>query len=872
MKKNIIFLILGLLFTNVLVAQTCPQTGAVIIPTTGQNSSSLPFTSYNGVNIIVNGDFVIDNNFTAINCTFYVADNVAIIVENNALAFLILNNCDLFSCGNVMWDGILVKLRGNIDMTNSTLEDAKIGVHTFAFVGIVNIVDNDFNKNHIHIKAEQSNGANMTLHGNDFTCQNSPNPFSFNGNTLEQPYLNGETEIAFWGVSTTLLNIGLPNGNLNLFKDCNFGIRLDDCDAIIKNNQFQSITKNIAVPFNQPYPYYQEQTAITAYSFVKASIIEVGGLGINEPNTFRNCNYGVDINACLNVKVNGNVFLNNLPLPSLTQQGSGTNGIIVSIVNNYNNTHVEINSNNFTDFSNPIRYYNANQTVILNDFYDISDNIIDGTVNYKGRTGITVVGNNNVVDYKEPFSSATILNNEIKDFQTGITLTGATGLEPEVSNNEIKISWRNSSSGYGIEINGCTNPIIIDNKITGRGIDFNNKDYIGIRTQMSDLTVLFCNKIFDFGQSMHFIGFTPSFIMGNVFKNAYDGFVMGVNGITGPIGTPVRPSDNKWMGQFTRSKTFTINQNCNIHSPFYLRGGGLFFPQVGTNLTDPLNSIGQEYNTNAPNSGLNQVFPPGPIFQCSHIFNFPFLQLNQETVREKLSFKQFIPHSKWISKKEIYQQILMDSSLLQDPIIDSFALAGTNQYSYLHSIENEISIKDYTQAITLSNAFNATNLPEENYQYFYKIYSTYFSVHQLSQSDYDKLVEIAEQCPLDGGKAVFESRVLRDYIDKNSYDYDDVCEELENRKFTENTSSEIQNQFDIYPNPNNGLFILSNQTDGILICKVYDLYGKFLMGYIMNSNSSIQADLTEFADGIYLYEAINSINNISKNGKFIIIR
>ncbi len=248
MKKNIIFLILGLLFTNVLVAQTCPQTGAVIIPTTGQNSSSLPFTSYNGVNIIVNGDFVIDNNFTAINCTFYVADNVAIIVENNALAFLILNNCDLFSCGNVMWDGILVKLRGNIDMTNSTLEDAKIGVHTFAFVGIVNIVDNDFNKNHIHIKAEQSNGANMTLHGNDFTCQNSPNPFSFNGNTLEQPYLNGETEIAFWGVSTTLLNIGLPNGNLNLFKDCNFGIRLDDCDAIIKNNQFQSITKNCSVP------------------------------------------------------------------------------------------------------------------------------------------------------------------------------------------------------------------------------------------------------------------------------------------------------------------------------------------------------------------------------------------------------------------------------------------------------------------------------------------------------------------------------------------------------------------------------------------------------------------------------------------------
>ena len=78
--------------------------------------------------------------FSVITVTFTLPVEVTlfdVIVFLLDLYCYLLNNCDLFSCGNVMWDGILVKLRGNIDMTNSTLEDAKIGIHTFAFNGIV---------------------------------------------------------------------------------------------------------------------------------------------------------------------------------------------------------------------------------------------------------------------------------------------------------------------------------------------------------------------------------------------------------------------------------------------------------------------------------------------------------------------------------------------------------------------------------------------------------------------------------------------------------------------------------------------------------------------------------------------------------------
>jgi hypothetical protein len=58
--------------------------------------------------------------------------------------------------------------------------------------------------------------------------------------------------------------------------------------------------------------------------------------------------------------------------------------------------------------------------------------------------------------------------------------------------------------------------------------------------------------------------------------------------------------------------------------------------------------------------------------------------------------------------------------------IDLYLFTGVMQYVNLKQIENEVSSQNFSQAINLSNSFTAYNLPEENYQYFYKIYSTYY--------------------------------------------------------------------------------------------------------------------------------------------------
>lgn len=173
-----------------------------------------------------------------------------------------------------------------------------------------------------------------------------------------------------------------------------------------------------------------------------------------------------------------------------------------------------------------------------------------------------------------------------------------------------------------------------------------------------------------------------------------------------------------------------------------------------------------------------------------------------------------------------------------------------------------------SQAITLSNNLTAYNLPEENYQYFYKIYSTYFSGYPLPITDYNKLVDIAEQCPLDGGKAVFEARALRNHIDRWNYDYIDLCEDNSEKSFLDFNDKSEPNII-LFPNPNNGIFSISNKSDLNLDFKLFDLIGNEIHSDKIFENSIQELNFENLANGIYLYELYN-YNNMIKAGKLII--
>ena len=879
MKTFILSLLLVLTFAFS-QAQSCTQSGSLIIPVGGQNTSTLPLNSYSGIDVVLEGDLIVDNNFEFIGCTLYVAANVSIIVDDLPITFTVRNS-NLFSCGTDMWNGIVVKQKSGLDFSRNVIEDAKTGVYTESFFGTVKIIENTFNKNHIHFHAEKANGNNITIYENKFTCEDLGNIYSYNVNTLEAPYLNEQTEKAIWAHNiANTLSIGSPLDGPNEFYYAKFGILLESVAAVIKNNYFENIGDGLwATQANPTYPYYTPYTCILAFC-EKADggcSIEIGGPN-SEKNIVRNCNHGFEINSYKYVDIIDNYFTDSNPPMSPPFNGTGIQAIGVNFDYNTNNpvkvknSVVNIKNNLIEHFRTGIDYYHAYQSYMDDDILDIRNNKIKRITGVnKGFLGIRASGN---LTSSSPIGNSqfNISDNEITDLSTGIHILNASGRIPNIENNEIELNLLVLGSGYGIKNENCYYPGIVNNKITGPGYSVSafHTGFFGIYSSLSDNSFIYCNKINTIGKSIYFKGSTPSIVSGNTIKHAYDGFTMGSNAVIGPQGNSSIPSDNKWMGNFTNSRTYTINTGCNSHSPLYLRSGNLFFPPSGTNLTSSVNSPTEIFSISY--GGLILVSNPTPPLICPMNINpqTPLLNLMHDIVRERIGFNQFIPNSHWISKKQVFDAIVKDSSLLLDPIIDSFAISGTMQYINLKQIENLVSTQNFSQAINLSNSFAASNLPEENYQYFYKIYSTYYSGFPLPFADYTKLVEIAEQCPLDGGKAVFEARALRNHIDRWNYEYIDLCEDSD-EKSLDNFYTDYENDTHIYPNPCSGVFYLHNRSELELILKLFDFTGREILAEKIEANIVKEIQLKNVNSGIYLYKLINDEIEI-KSGKISVIQ
>jgi hypothetical protein len=77
---------------------------------------------------------------------------------------------------------------------------------------------------------------------------------------------------------------------------------------------------------------------------------------------------------------------------------------------------------------------------------------------------------------------------------------------------------------------------------------------------------------------------------------------------------------------------------------------------------------------------------------------------------------------------------------------------------------------------------------------------------------------------------------------------------------------------EVYPNPSTGIFTikLSNSKSEIKnIIELYNMFGEKVLTQNMNSTST-QIDLSDKADGVYLYRLISSSGNDVSSGKFII--
>ena len=162
-----------------------------------------------------------------------------------------------------------------------------------------------------------------------------------------------------------------------------------------------------------------------------------------------------------------------------------------------------------------------------------------------------------------------------------------------------------------------------------------------------------------------------------------------------------------------------------------------------------------------------------------------------------------------------------------------------------------------------------TNKIEENAQLFNNIL---FNFEENANEMWSDITNIANQCPISGGKAVYEARALLLMYDKN-LDWDDESACIQGVDYKKAPINNIEPTTIIYPNPvNEQLTIwLKNykikENESIEI-QLIDIIGNTIQKYHSNLVSTIlELDTKKLATGNYILH-ITSSSGLSINSKF----
>lgn len=208
-----------------------------------------------------------------------------------------------------------------------------------------------------------------------------------------------------------------------------------------------------------------------------------------------------------------------------------------------------------------------------------------------------------------------------------------------------------------------------------------------------------------------------------------------------------------------------------------------------------------------------------------------------------------------------------------------------NQWMIFEDLNNQLKNSNLSYTSTeniISNTIRNNNLGIPVNEVFEKnekiVNDIYLSTIAKGKSNFtsgqiDTLTEIANQCPLSGGDAVFSARSICSLFNPQLNYFDaDICyaQGLEYRKETI-SSSELSSEL-VFPNPaSDNLTILLKSTDKDCSVIFYDLLGKRVdnIKFIFDGNS-IRANISALNNGQYYVTITNS--NSSKTLPFIVMK
>ncbi len=925
---------------TVIVKTNC-CVGAWNAPATISTNTTIASPAF--ANASVNQNLTITaGTLTFSNINVLMATNVKITVNSGA-KLVITRSAYLHACSQ-MWDGIYVEAGGEVDIdSNALVEDAKNVIVSnnggkYVLNGAI------LNKNLVGIQVNSLNATHTgTIINSIITSRSLPispkvidlkttNPLISNAQSvLKIPYSNRKGCYGINVTDVTNITIGsaITASNLNIFDWIMCGINLTRSNALIYNNQFQYLLGYNAVACpggggqGQPPPpcYYEAgygiKTSGTANTGTNS--ITIGGTNTNQANIFINIFGAILTQNYQAHTIIGNNITNSTTGPFSIGVNYGRYGVYISsptsnnTINISNNTLIKnCETGIWVNRSNLNALQTTSLTIQNNGDVNVPTPCITADANGYCKTGIYV---SDLSTSSTPASGVwSISNNAISEATTGISLLNVkkpagAPYNFQVTYNSIKTRYATTGNTNGIMAKGC-NSVEITANHTNYTIPVahpysyetnGNLLAYGIYLQNSSNMLVSCNTVERAARSMVFqnnclssaLANTHVGVFSNTMSRAQDGFVLLTSGIIGQQGdASIMASDNKWdltttPTTFTRSQTYADVSDANS-SVLYVHNTPATLPT--TNLANPA----------FPYSSTSLLITTGGANGCGGVPPALMVQTQNTSVSNTTSYgnelKTIAQDTKplpaysdavhWERNRFVYNEVKNNPALSKNnTALQNFYTKNTSgTIGKLASIEDKIATRDYAGANSINTGVKPVLTMEQNQQTINDLILRKLLNVNYIYSDGDKttLSSIANQCPIDGGNAVYQARVLLMTINNTVIDFVDNCNVVAGRSMEEppidttlsNHQTITSSNYKLYPNPNNGNMLLDytlNEGE-VGIIKIYDLTGKLICSYRLNANNSqLQINNADLNNGIYIYH-ITVNNTIVKSDKLVIIK
>jgi hypothetical protein len=819
--------------------------------------------------------------------------NVTITVNTGA-TLKIVNKAHLHACKN-MWQGIVVQPGGHLIMDNNVfVEDAFVAIQETSPTSTTSVqLDSTiFNKNQIVFLAQTWTGTlNFQMRNCRVTCRVLP--ASPTVSLLTAAFLTAQTPTnmiaplttkrSFNGIQVVnggLINVGTIVGRPNIFDYLDHGIIANNTDVKVRNNRFQNMLQLCSGPPTCPntagIAIMASDPGLIVGNISTYNTITIGG-SVPAGNTFHNCYRSIDITKYVNTTITQNTIFSasTVLTPPNFANLNGDHGIFIRTA--YSQI-MKVDSNLIRNQATGIHVMLTagglgNYTINLN------DNVVKAGASSTTftNTGIQVEGVTGVFFLINEFLN--ISRDSVLLANTCIQVRNIRNNVQIVNNPELFIRPITTSAvgpnQAGILVQNCGSStsgasLILDNRrIHSTGTTYANINHRNVRGiyVVNSLGFTVCNNVMHHtGQCLVFEGScTGTTMRKNDMSLAFDGFVLRNGGVIGQQGNATHPIDNRWLGGFVFSQTFTDNTfGCNINSPIWVRPAPAFWNPAsnGSNVADPYVPLP------VPFAFVAASCPATPIILNQQA-------LDQQIAQNQINYSVYPPESRVMIRKRLWKELQQNPSLLVgDTILQNFY--ANNQYGNLglmNDVEDQSAQGNTSAAISSNAGIVPITNAEFNQQQFNGLFlsTLMVGIDSLSAQQISDLMTIAQQCPSEGGDAVWQARAMLDWALRTSLDFSDSCSSSSSR-LAEN--KHISDEYKVYPNPNAGLitveYKLENVTSGRF--EVLDLSGRLLFSTSLDPNGSRkEIQLPEMANGAYFYRIIGDAE-LKDAGTLIISR